>query len=84
MIRQSDRLKIQTCLKGGAVKKDKKHLKQLERILHAAVQDGCDPARLLAELAAAHLLSDETDPAHINGLTFVECMDKCMLINHVH
>lgn len=66
------------------MKDHNQHLKQLEGVLKAAVQDGCDPTRLVAELATAHLLSDETDPAHINGLAFVEYMDRCMLPAVVH
>ncbi len=35
------------------------HLERLDQALQRAVADGCDPADLLAELAARHLMSDE-------------------------
>ncbi|QIQ65901.1 hypothetical protein Aergia_0088 [Pseudomonas phage Aergia] len=48
------------------------HLERLDQALQHAVADGCDPADLLAELAARHLMSDEADPAHVNGIAFAE------------
>jgi hypothetical protein len=55
-----------------------RYLQQLDDVLHAAVREGCDPAQLLAELSARHLLSDDHDPAHVNGIAFAEVFNQAM------
>lgn len=54
------------------------HLQILDDALQAAVREGCDPAQLIADLAARHLLSDEHDPAHVNGIAFAQLFNQAM------
>ena len=54
------------------------YLEQLESVLLEAVANGENPVELMTNLFTRHLLSDEHDPAHLNGLEFAELFELVM------
>lgn len=42
----------------------------IETVLKLARGDGCSPCRVLTQVCANHLFSDESDECHINGIEF--------------
>ena len=53
-------------------------LDELERALADGVAAGLNPVELVTDLMTRHLLSDERDPAHMNGLEFKELFELIM------
>ncbi len=47
-----------------------KAVRQIEAILNAARADGCNVCRIVTQVCANHLFSDESDDCHINGIEF--------------
>ena len=54
------------------------YLDEMETILLKAVLQGENPVQLITNLLTRHLLSDDHDPAHLNGIEFGKLFEKLM------
>lgn len=54
-------------------------LEEADKILLGAVEAGLNPTQLLIDLATRHLMSDNHDPAHMNGIEFAQLFQAAML-----
>lgn len=50
----------------------------INEILATAQNNGVDVEELLAKVCAEHMLSDEKDLSHLNGISFVKKLEKAM------
>lgn len=50
----------------------------INEILATAQNNGVDIEELLAKVCAEHMLSDEKDLSHLNGISFVKKLEKAM------
>lgn len=75
-------LKCTVCMREYGLDEDlekrRKWLNALDAVLVGAVDRGANPAQLIADLAAKHLASDETDPVHFDGKAFAQLFQKSM------
>lgn len=53
-------------------------LEGMDKIIAGAVGAGLNPAELLTDLAARHLMSDFHDPAHMDGIEFAKLFEAAM------
>lgn len=54
-------------------------LEGMDKIILGAVEAGLNPTQLLIDLATRHLMSDNHDPAHMNGIEFAQLFQAAML-----
>ena len=51
----------------------------INEILATARHNGIDVEELLARVCAEHMMSDEKDLGHLNGISFVQKLEKAMM-----
>ncbi len=56
-------------------------VKQIENVLKAAKAEGSDVCRILTQVCANHLFSDESDTCHVNGVEFGARINELALNN---